>query len=92
MENRLHETGSVVGVEPATAKSQGKQFEQAGRKGPTQAYHRLGWTDPEASKRLVRRLLGVVNTQEEYELLERDLATLEALCPSCSNSLKGGTA
>jgi len=36
--------------------------------------------------------MDAVNTQEEYEMLVRELEELEALCPSCSNPLKGGAA
>jgi len=90
MENKLHETGSVVEVELATPKSEAIESQHPDRKEPTQAYHRLGWTDPEASMKLVRWLMDIVNTQEEYELLERDLVELEAWCPSSSIPLKGG--
>ena len=92
MENKLYETGSVVGIEPATSESQGKPSEEAEGKGPTRSSDGLNWTDLDASKTLVRQLMDAVNTQEEYELLVRDLEELEALCPSCSNSLKGGAA
>jgi hypothetical protein len=92
MENKLYETGSVVGTELATRESQGKPSEGAEGKGPIRSSHGLSRTDLEASKRLVRRLMDAVNTQEEYELLERDLEELEALCPSSSNALKGGAA
>ena len=92
MENKSHETGSVVRIESATFESSGKPFRGAERKEPTRSRYGLSWTDPEASKRLVRWLMNVVNTQEEYELLERDLEELETLCPSRSNSLKGGAA
>lgn len=40
----------------------------------------------------VRRLMEIVNTQEEYELLVQDLQELQALGPLCSNVLKGGAA
>jgi hypothetical protein len=92
MENKLHETGSVVGIKLATSESQGKPSEEVQGKGPTRSSYGLSWTDLEASKTLVRQLMDAVNTQEEYELLVRDLEGLEALCPSCSNSLKGGAA
>ena len=92
MENKLYETGSVVAVELATRESQGKPSEEAGGKGPIRSSHGLSRTDLEASKTLVRQLMDAVNTQEEYEMLVRELEELEALCPSCSNSLKGGAA
>jgi len=92
MENKLHETGSVIKAELAAPKSEGTECPHSGRKEPTQADHRLGWADPDASDELVRWLMGTVNTQEEYELLERDLAELVALYPSSSISLKGGVA
>ena len=92
MENKLHETGSVVGIQWAASESQGKLSEEPKGRGLARSSHGLSWTDPEASKRLVRRLMDVVNTQEEYELLERDLEELGALCPSSSNILKGGAA
>jgi len=38
------------------------------------------------------RLMEIVNTQDEYELLVQDLEDLQALGPLCSNVLKGGAA
>jgi hypothetical protein len=93
MENELNETGVVVRVEPATWQSQGKPVNLAGEKEPIGSSSGLIWTNPAAaSERLVRQLLEIVNTQDEYELLQRDLEQLHALCPSCSNVLKGGAA
>ena len=73
-----------------TFESPGKPFGGAERREPTRSRYGLSWTDPEASKRLVRWLMNVINSQGEYELLERDLQELEALHPSHSNRLKGG--
>ena len=92
MENKLHETGSVLGIEPAPSESQGKPSDEAEEKGSARSSYGLSWTNPQVSKTLVRQLMDVVNTQEEYELLERDLEDLVAPCPSRSNSLKGGAA
>ena len=92
MENKLYETGSVVEIQLAISESEGKPSEEIQAKGPTRSSYGLSWTNPEASKRLVGWLMDIVNTQEEYEMLERDLVELEALCPSCSNTLKGGVA
>ena len=92
MENKLHETGSVFGLEPTIEKPQGKPSHHGRRREPIPSSYGLNWTNPKASQRLVRWLMDIANTQEEYELLEWDLAELEALCQSCSNSLKGGAA
>lgn len=92
MENKSHETGSVVEIEPATSNAQGKPADPAEAREPAHSRSGLIWTDPQGSKQLVRQLMDVVNSKEEYEELQRDLEELEALCPSCLNSLKGGAA
>ena len=92
MENESNETGVVVRVAPATWKSQGKPLNLTGEKEPIGSSRGLRWTNPAGSERLVRRLLEIVNTQEEYELLVQDLEELQALGPLCSNVLKGGAA
>lgn len=62
------------------------------RKEPAKDLHQSYWSNPEASKRLIKQLLALVNSKEEYELLVRDLAELEHLFPSSSDSLKGDAA
>jgi hypothetical protein len=93
MENKLNETGCLIEVEPGLPESggQGLTREEVCRKGPF-TLEAMGWADAEATKALDRQLLDVVNSQEEYEMLVRELAELEALFPSSSMSVKGGAA
>jgi hypothetical protein len=93
MVNKSNETGCLIRGERDLPESggQGLTEEKTGRTEP-HAPQTLTWADPEASKILLRELLGLVNYQEEYEMLLADLAELEALCPSSSQSLKGGAA
>jgi len=45
-----------------------------------------------AELELTRKLLGLVNSKEEYEWLKKEEARLSSLLSSsCSNKLKGGT-
>jgi hypothetical protein len=90
MENRLHETGADFGKTACLPKSRDAELiaasacrkELAEGEGP----HKSNWSNPEASKRLIQQLLQLVNSKEEYELLERELAELEQLFPSSSES------
>jgi hypothetical protein len=93
MVNKSNETGCLIRGERDLPESGGQWLteETTGRTEP-HAPQLFGWADPEGSKVLLRELLGLVNCQEEYEMLLADLAELEALCPPSSQSLKGGAA
>ena len=94
MENRLNETGADFAKTSCLPKSRDAELivDSACRKEPAEGHHKSNWSNPEASKRLIQQLLELVNSKEEYELLERELAELEQLFPSFSDSLKGGAA
>jgi hypothetical protein len=48
------------------------------------------WKDPAGSRELVKQLLGVVNSEAEYDMLLEDLAELDAIIALQSQQLKGG--
>lgn len=48
------------------------------------------WNSPLASRKLVKELLGLVNSEAEYNMLLKDLAELDAIIASQSSKLKGG--
>jgi hypothetical protein len=88
MENRLNETGADFGKTSYLPKSRNAELivDSACRKEPAEGegLHKSDWSNPEASKRLIQQLLELVNSKEEYELLERELTELEQLFPSSS--------
>jgi len=88
MENRLNETGDDFGTTPYLPKSRDAELitESVCRKEPVEDLQKSIWKNPEASRRLCKQLLELVNSKEEYELLQRDLAELEQLFPSPSKT------
>lgn len=89
MENKFNETGLEFGNKLTNAtksrKSNSISKEQIDKL-------RAQWPYPEKSKKLVLWLLGIVNSKEEYEELQEDLAELEILTSSDSSKAKGGAA
>ena len=90
MENRLNETGADFGKTACLPKSRDAELiaGSACRKEPAEGLHQSDWNNPEASKRLIQQLLELVNSKEEYELLEQELAELEQLFPSSSELIE----
>jgi len=86
MENRLIETGTQFGSTSCVPQSRSDGFTFISPCRRTRA-------NIDAEIKLIRELLQLVNTKEEYELLERDIADLEGLSLLVSSSsLKGGAA
>ena len=89
MKNKFNETGSDFGNKLTNAtksrKNNSVSKEQIDKL-------RAQWPYPENSKKLVLRLMGIVNSKEEYEELQKDLAELEILTSSDSSKVKGGAA
>lgn len=86
MKNKFKKTGTEFGNTSCMPKSRKNELSSTldGRRARCHI---------EAEIKLIQQLLHIVNTKEEYELLERDLAELERLYPLISSSsLKGGAA
>ena len=92
MENRLNETGADFGKTSCLPKSRSRELtaDSACRKEPAEGegLHKSNWSNPEASKRLIKQLLQLVNSKEEYELLEQELAELEFLTTTPSELIE----
>ena len=93
MKNQFNETDTDFGNNPSLPKLGKRELIQdlASRKEQIEKL-KAQWPHPEESIKLIKSLMGYVNSKEEYELLVRDLAELEQLFPSSSDSLKGGAA
>ena len=90
MENRLNETGTDFGKTSCLPKSRSNELKTNSicRKEHTDSLQRISWSNPKASKRLIKQLLQLVNSKAEYELLEQDLAELEQFFPSSSELIE----
>jgi hypothetical protein len=93
MKNQFNETGTDFGNNPSLPKLGKHELIQdlASRKEQIEKL-KAQWPHPEESTKLVKWLMGYVNTKEEYEGLEQDLVELEFLTSLPSSSLKGGAA
>ena len=58
--------------------------------GPDYIWGKIQYKDPAGSRELVKQLLGVVNTEAEYDFLIKELAELDAIIASQSIKLNGG--
>jgi hypothetical protein len=86
MKNKFNETGSDFGNVKSLTKSRNNNSvskEQIDKL-------KVQWPYPKESKKLVLWLMELVNSKEEYEQLQKDLAELEILTSSDSAKLKGG--
>jgi hypothetical protein len=92
MENRLNETGADFGKTSCLPKSRSRELiaDSVCRKEPAEGegLHKSNWSNPEASKQLIKQLLQLVNSKEEYELIEQDLVELEFLTTSPSELIE----
>ena len=89
MKNKFNETGSDFGNLQSLTKSQTAKSDS--RKEQLDKL-RAKWPYPEKSKTLIVQLLELVNSKEEYEQLQKDLAELEILTSLNLLKLKGGAA
>jgi hypothetical protein len=94
MKNTLCETGVDVGIRVLWSESAiprlGRVFRAPVE--PTRGTCESRWKDPAASRRIIRQLMAMVNSCQEYETLRRDLAELDRSCSSSSSIMKGGAA
>jgi hypothetical protein len=93
MKNKLDETDTIGGKIYWIVPESQDEFSED--QFPNERDYDLGnipWKDPAASRELVKELLGVVNSEAEYDLLLKQLAELDSICASRSLQLKGGAA
>jgi hypothetical protein len=93
MENKLNKTGADFGKHLCLPKLRNHELNSNSvcRKESSDRLQRINWSNPEASKQLIKELLQLVNTRAEYELLKQELSEIERLFSS-SLLLKGGAA
>ncbi len=92
MKNKFNETGSDFGnINSLTKSRTSESSELCSRKEQINKL-KVKWPYPEKSKKLIVQLLELVNSKEEYEQLQKDLAELEFLISFNSSKVKGGTA
>jgi len=95
MENKLNKTGADFGKPLCLPKLRNHELNSNSvcRKESSDRLQRISWSNPEASKQLIKELLQLVNSKAEYELLKQELSELEWLFSSSSSLLlKGGAA
>jgi hypothetical protein len=87
MKNQFNETGTDFGNNPSLPKLGKHELIQDSASGKEQIEKlKAQWPHPEESMKLVKWLMGYVNTKEEYEGLEQDLVELEFLTSLPSES------
>ena len=91
MKNKFNETGTDFGKTQGKPKLKKNEF----IKNPTFRKEQIDelkkrWTDPEGTLKLNKWLIELVNTKEEYDLLQKEIVEQEFLISLSSNSLKGG--
>ena len=91
MENKFNETGSDFGKTQSKPKLKKNELTQNYTFKKEQIDKlKKEWPDPEGSLKLNKWLIELVNTKEEYDLLQKEIAEQEFLISLSSNSLKGG--
>jgi hypothetical protein len=86
MKNKFNETGDFGKINSLTQIN----FDKGSMSEDGELVNTIKWAHPELSRELVLELMGYVNTQEEYEMLQSDLAQLDVLIVSKSEKVKGG--
>jgi hypothetical protein len=94
MENTLRETGVDSGIRSEMSESGNERLGRAIPISyePTGRIRSSRWKHPQASRKLIRQLMAIVNSRREYQELQRDLVELDRLFPLPSSSMKGGAA
>ena len=92
MNNKIDETDTIYGkIYWVLPKSYNEFSDDTFR--PARPNHKPGkiqYKDPVGSRELVKQLLGIVNTEAEYDFLLKELAELDAIIASQSIKLNGG--
>jgi len=93
MENKFYETGFDFGKTQNLPKLKEDELttNSTFRKGQINEL-KAKWIDPVGSLKLVKWLIEYVNSKEEYDELQQDIAELEIITSSHSSFLKGGAA
>jgi hypothetical protein len=87
MKNKFNETGLEFG-NTLTNATKSRNSSSISKEQINQ--FKAQWPYPEESKKLILWLMGHVNSKEEYEQLQKELAELEILISSDSSKMKGG--
>lgn len=92
MKNKFNETGPDFGNTCHIVPKSNDKFSE-NETLPNEQNNNLGktqWNNPSASRKLVKELLQLVNSEAEYNMLLKELAELDAIIASQSSKLKGG--
>ena len=92
MKNKFNETGADFGNIQSLTKSRTSEFSDLCSRKEQINKQKVKWPYPEKSKKLIVQLLELVNSNKEYEQLQKDLAELEILTSLNLLKLKGGAA
>lgn len=94
MKNKFNETGSDFGrihhIEPKS--NDGFSGYEFLANEPDCYMGKIKWTNPVALRELVKELLGLVNSEAEYNMLLKDVGELDIIIASQSSKLKRGAA
>ena len=92
MNNKIDETDTIYGKIYWILQKSDDEFSEDGlcHARPDYKPGKIQYKDPAGSRELVKQLLGVVNTEAEYDFLLKELAELDAIIASQSIKLNGG--
>ena len=92
MNNKIDETDTIYGKIYWILQKSDDEFSEDGlcHARPDYKPGKIQYKDPAGSRELVKQLLGIVNTEAEYDFLLKELAELDAITASQSIKLNGG--
>lgn len=92
MNNKIDETDTIYGKIYWILPKSDDEFSdhKCSPAGPDYKPGKIQYKDPVGSRELIKQLLGVVNTEAEYDFLLKELAELNAIIASQSIKLNGG--
>jgi len=92
MNNKIDETDTIYGKIYWVLPKSDDEFSEDGlcHARPDYKPGKIQYKDPAGSRELVKQLLGIVNTEAEYDFLLKERAELDAIIASQSIKLNGG--
>ncbi|MGD0572887.1 MAG: hypothetical protein ABSB11_07675 [Sedimentisphaerales bacterium] len=92
MNNKIDETDTIYGKIYWVVPKSDDEFSENGLSPARPDYKpgKIQYKDPVGSRELIKQLLGVVNTEGEYDFLLKELAELDAIIAFQSIKLNGG--